>query len=330
MKRLKRIVLGMLLVCMPLAVMAKQSFVKRREVQQFVNKMVKEHHFNRKELLVLFDQVKFPEQVIKKSNKPAEAMTWERYRKIFITDRKIKGGVAFWNQYHLDLERAHKKYGVPIEIIVATIGVESAYGENTGKFRVIDTLANLAFNYPRREKFFKSELEEFLLLTRELKLDPLSLMGSYAGAIGQPQFMPSSYRRYAVDFSGNHHVDLVKNEVDVIGSVGNFYKHHGWHRGDPIASPANIVGNQFYKAMSDSRHPKLTLSDLHNYGVAPRKVYHNNYKANLISLTNNNIEYFWVTFDNFYVIKRYNPSTFYAMAVFQLADAIKKAKVSAG
>ncbi len=300
------------------------AFLKRHEVQVFIDEMVSQHGFKRKDLSDIFMQVTFPKQVIKKSNKPAEAMTWERYKSIVVSDRKVKGGIAFWKKYKKDLVRAHKKYGVPIEVIVATIGVESAYGQNTGKYRVIDSLTNLAFNYPRREKFFKSELKEYLLLTKEMKLDPLELMGSYAGAIGQPQFMPSSYRRYAVDFSGKHYIDLVHNEVDVIGSIGNFYNRHGWHRGDPIASPAGISGNQFYKAMSSSRHPKLTLSDLQHYGVIPEKHYFNNYKANLISLKINKIDNFWVTFDNFYAIKRYNPSTYYAMAIFQLSQKIKK------
>lgn len=303
------------------------NFIKRTDVQQYIDELVTKHHFTRADMIDLFRQVQFPEKVITSVSKPAEEMTWERYRNLLVTEQNIHDGVSFWRKHQQHLERAQQLYGVPINLIVATIGIESRYGENAGKFRVIDSLTNLAFNYPRRAKFFKNELTEFLLLSRELNLDPLSLMGSYAGAIGQPQFMPSNYRRYAVDFSGMHHVDLVNNPVDVIGSIANFYSKHGWKKGEPIAVLATLPHQQQpYKVLPTNNHQDMTITTFKSYGIAPTQPVDDALKARIVMLDFANSSQIWLTFNNFSVIKKYNPSTFYAMAVHQLAQAITEEK----
>lgn len=278
------------------------GFSHNPQTQVFINLMVKKHHFNKTQLEYLFSQIKVRPKVIQHVKAPVENNPWYAYRKLYVTNERIAGGVKFWQRYHKTLARAQKVYGVPASVIVATIGVESLYGRVTGKYPVIDALANLAFGSDSRPAYFRKELEDFLLLTREQHLNPLKVMGSYAGAIGQPQFMPSSYRHYAVNFSGKAGIDLMNDEVDVIGSVANYYKKMGWEAGQAIVVPATTRNGKLV--------PSLKIST---------KIH-----KQLIELKNRNNTEYWYALPNFYAIKRYNHSTMYAMAVYQLSFYISK------
>lgn len=255
---------------------------------------------------------------------PSERNPWYNYRTLYLTQDRIKNGVAFWDKYQAALTKAENTYGVPANIIVATIGIESDYGQYKGRYPVIDALVNLAFGDTYRRAYFRQELEEFLLLTREQHLNPLKVMGSYAGAIGQPQFMPSSYRYYAVNFSGHSTIDLSNDEIDVIGSIANFYKQHGWRNNQPIAIPDLIGGGEFKKSLMKSRD--ITLSDLIAVGMVMDSKFLNDKKTRTIVLRGKHENEFWLTFHNFNVIMQYNPSSVYAMAVYQLGYYITSAR----
>jgi membrane-bound lytic murein transglycosylase B len=304
---------------------ADEAFVHRKDVQEFIQSMVKKDGFKEQTLNELFAQVKIRPQVISQIRKPLEKEPWLLYQMLFVNEWRISHGVEFWEKYKDALERAEKTYGVPASIIVATIGIETRYGQKTGEHRVIDALTNIAFSDSTRTKFFRKELREFLLLTREQNLDPLKVMGSYAGAIGQPQFMPSSYRHYAVNFSGSGKIDLMNDEVDVIGSIANYYAKHGWRDQHPVAVQASVMSNRYNFMMRD-RDPKLAfkVQDLSRYGIVPKvKIAHEDLKVKLIELDNRYSKEYWLGFPNFDVIKRYNQSDLYAMAVYQLSYYIK-------
>jgi membrane-bound lytic murein transglycosylase B len=305
-------------------VYADDHFTQRSDVQAFIEQMVKKHGFKKSELLRLFSEVKVRPQVMRHINKPLEKEPWHTYQVAFVNEWRIQHGVQFWNKYANTLKRAEKIYGVPASIIVATIGIETKYGERTGEYRVMDSLSNIGFSNSPRASFFRKELEQFLLLTREQHVDPLKIMGSYAGAIGQPQFMPSSYRYYAVNFSNSGSIDLMHDEVDVIGSIANYYSKHGWKQNQPIAVQAVIVGNRFTDALQNNKMTQpATITELARYGVTPKyKVQHDDLKARVIELQNRSNKEYWLGFHNFGVIKRYNPSDLYAMAVYQLSAHI--------
>lgn len=318
-KIVSRMCLVFLLVT-PLAY-ADINFVQRDDVQAFILKMVKKHGFNKNQLLALFNDVKIRPQVIRHVNKPLEKEPWRLYQMLFVNEWRIQHGVEFWDKYAAALESAEEIYGVPASIIVATIGIETKYGQKIGDYRVMDSLTNLAFSDSSRAAFFRKELEEFLLLTREQQLDPLKIMGSYAGAIGQPQFMPSSYRYYAVNFSRSGKTDLVNNEIDVIGSIANYYKLHGWKLNEPIAVQAIMIGERYNYLMRDTKiNQFLSMTELSKYGILPKyKVPQSDLKVKIIELDNRYSKEYWLGFRNFDVIKRYNASDLYAMAVFQLS-----------
>lgn len=302
-------------------------FVARPEVQTFIKDMVNKHHFQEKELIALFNQIKIRPTVIKKIRSPLENHSWNTYQMLFVTEWRVRNGVAFWNQYHDALSSVEKKYGVPASIIVATIGVETKYGLHTGEYPVIDALANIGFSNSPRAPFFRRELEEFLLLTREQHLDPLKVMGSYAGAIGQPQFMPSSYRRYAVSFAGHSKIDLSNNELDIIASIANYYKLHGWQTDEPVAVPASLVNKHYQFFFGKKNELKMiSRSTLAEYGIDPNKIIANNTQYKIIQLQSFWGDEYWLGFHNFDVIKRYNSSDLYAMAVFQLSHYISTVK----
>ncbi len=306
---LRRILLFFcLVILLPQASLA--NFADRPEVKNFIAQMVHKHHFVKSQLVTLFNQVKIKPVIIRSVKAPLEQKPWYLYQLLFVTQWRIHEGVAFWNKYHDALERAEKIYGVPPSIIVATIGVETKYGKNTGEHRVIDALSNIAFSESPRAPFFRHELEEFLLLTREQHVDPLKIMGSYAGAIGQPQFMPSSYREYAVHFAGNPKVDLTHNAVDVIGSVANYYHKHGWMNGEPVAVKARTQPQPF-GFLTHMQPSRPSVPDG---------------KTKLIELQGYFGKEYWLGYPNFDVIKRYNPSNLYAMAVYQLSCDISTLK----
>ncbi len=289
-------------------------------IPEFIDEMVSKHHFARSELVNLFAEAQHRPSIIDAITRPATKKPWSDYRAVFVNPQRVKAGVAWAQQYRSVLQRAEQQYGVPQEVIVALIGVETLYGKNMGSYRVLDALTTLAFDYPKRAPFFRSELENYLLLTRELQLDRLELKGSYAGAIGIPQFMPSSYRKYAIDFNGNHRVDLRNEMEDAIGSVANYLHKYGWKRDEPIAAraragrvPADLIENKTVQ----------TLVAWAKLEVHSEEAVAFDRNARLMRFNLWDEDQFWLGFNNFDVITRYNTSDYYAMAVFQLAEALR-------
>ncbi|MCW5590160.1 MAG: lytic murein transglycosylase B [Legionellales bacterium] len=297
----------------------------KTQIQQFIQEMVTEHHFNRQELTQLFAKVNYLPQVINNITRPYETKPWYIYRQNFLTPKKIQEGVAFWRAHQATLNKVSKEYGVPSNIIVAIIGVESAYGQYKGKYSVLDSLSTLAFAYPPRAKFFRKELKQFLLLTREQKLNPRKITGSYAGAIGWPQFMPSSYRHFAVDYSKKGSADLVNSADDVIASIANYLKLNGWQRDSIVASLVIHPGHSIQRFVTRDRKPTYSLQEILQTGITTHPPVGRDLKANVIGLTKNaeQQQEYWLGFKNFYVIMTYNPSPLYAMAVYQLAEKIQ-------
>lgn len=293
-------------------------------VQKFTGKMVDQHQFAADALAKLFKSVEIKPNIIAAMTRPAEGMPWYKYRKIFMRDSRIQGGVKFWQANQASLKLTAQRYGVPEEIIVAIIGVETLYGERTGGHRVIDALATLAFDYPKRSKFFLSELEQFLLLCREEKINPLEPIGSYAGAMGMPQFMPSSYRHYAVDFEGDMKRDIWHNPADTVASVANYFAKHHWQTGQDIAFVVQANGDKYKQALTKGLSPNMTVKQLQNLGVQVPKQVAAQERVRLLSFEQEYGDDLWIGLNNFYVITRYNHSPLYAMAVFQLSAAIKQ------
>ena len=292
-------------------------------VEHFIDEMVAKHGFQRADLVALFGKVQPRERIIQIMTTPAEGKPWNKYRPIFVNEARVRGGVDFWRANSETLARAESQYGVPAEIIIAIIGVETRYGNNMGSFNVIDALATLAFDYPPRADYFRSELEQFLLLTREEHLDPLTPKGSYAGAMGEAQFMPSSYRKYGIDFDGDGRRDLWHSTADAIGSVANYLSAYGWQRGQPIATPAQVTGNDYLSVLDEKPvKPNRTICDFRVHGVQPLSSIDNNRFASLLRFKTDTGDEFWLSLDNFYVITRYNHSHRYAMAVYQLSQEI--------
>jgi len=292
-------------------------------LQAFIADMAKKHKFDSEYLVKLFSQTKKHQSILDAISRPAEGKPWYDYRPIFITNKRIKGGTKFNDENATILKAAVEKYGVPAEIIVSIIGVETRYGGNTGSYPVIDSLSTLAFAYPPRSKFFKSELKHFLLMTREEKINPLEQTGSYAGAMGMPQFMPSSFREYAVDFDGDGTRNLWTNRYDVIGSISNYFVRHGWKQGQPIVSKVKVYGNRYSKLLSKSLKPKWTQKELLLHGVALPDGLPKGIKGSFMKFDTKNGPEYWVGWNNFYVITRYNHSKLYAMSVYQLSEYIR-------
>jgi len=302
-----------------------QPYSERPEVQAYIGELVQRHGFAEKELTSLFSKLQRVDGVVQLMA-PAQRPPWDEYRAIFLTEARIEGGIAFWKANRRTLARAEQEYGVPAQYIVAIIGVETFYGKNMGRWRVIDALSTLAFDYPSRAPFFRSELEQYLLLARERGLDVFALRGSYAGAIGIPQFMPGSLRRYGVDFNGDGVVDLRGSNADAIGSVGNFLKGHGWRAGEPVIYRAKVVNEDARKYVDGSVTPKHPLKELISAGLElePRPEATESLGV-LLALGDEHR----VGLHNFWVITRYNRSAFYATAVSDLAAALAE-RQSAG
>jgi membrane-bound lytic murein transglycosylase B len=294
----------------------------------FILDMEQKHGFSRAELQRLFDEATLQPSILQAIARPAESKPWYQYRNIFLTRDRIDGGLAFWQANAPKLEEAWRRFGVEPEIIVAIIGVETAYGRNTGKYRVIDALATLGFNYPKRATFFRNELENYLLLARSQHFDPLVLTGSYAGAMGLPQFMPSSYRSYAVDFDDDTTIDIWNNPTDAIGSVGNYLREHGWTTGAPITVSARVSGSGYQSLLGTGVKPRIPVSEMRDLGVEAAAPVEGDPKAALVELQAEYAMEYWLGFNNFYVITRYNTSPLYAMAVYQLAQALRDAHVA--
>ena len=306
--------------------LAHASYAARAEVEAFVDDLAQRHGFVKAELRRVFAKAQRVDPVLEAIAKPAERVrSWDDYRALLITERRITEGVEFWRKNRRTLERAEKKYGVAPEYVVAIIGVETFYGRNTGNWRVVDALTTLAFDYPPRAGFFRSELENYLLMVREAGWDVFSVRGSYAGAIGIPQFMPSSARRYAVDFDRNGHIDLQKSRPDAIGSVANFLKQHGWQRDADVAVQARVAGDAWREFVSGRFEPKHSLTELRSAGVEFDSPEPAGASAALVELSNlERPSEFRVGLRNFYVITRYNRSALYAAAVTDLAKELRK------
>ncbi len=302
------------------------GYGSRPETQEFITEMVNKHQFEAAELSRIFSQAEKKQKIIDTISRPAEqVLTWGGYRKIFLTQGRIEGGVAFYSKHLEALKAAEERYGVPAEVVTAIIGVETLYGQHKGNYRVMDALATLAFDYPPRAKFFRAELEQFLLLAREQHFEPLELYGSYAGAMGFGQFIASSYRHFAVDFDGDHVADLLNNQVDAIGSVANYLQQHGWERNQDIALP--LAQNSRAAQLKVPQTLKLTtqIGELRQAGLDLDTRNSDDAPARLLRLdADEGLEY-WVVLNNFYAITRYNHSDLYAMAVFQLSREIKEA-----
>lgn len=308
------------------------DFANNPNAQQFIDKMVNKHGFDRQQLQEILSQAKRLDSVLRLMDNQAPTTSvkppsgpngaWLRYRKKFITPDNVQNGVVFWNQYEDALNRAWQVYGVPPEIIVGIIGVETRWGRVMGKTRILDALATLSFNYPRRAEYFSGELETFLLMARDEQDDPLNLKGSFAGAMGYGQFMPSSYKQYAVDFSGDGHINLW-DPVDAIGSVANYFKAHGWVKGDQVA----VMANGQAPGLPNGFKTRYSISQLAAAGLTPQQPLGNHQQASLLRLDVGTGYQYWYGLPNFYTITRYNHSPHYAMAVWQLGQAVALARV---
>ena len=294
----------------------------KHAVDEFIQHMVETHQFNAGELHDVFKQAKRSQRVLDAISRPAEALPWYKYRQLFVRQDRIENGRAFLGRYGGLLQKAESEYGVPAQIITAIIGVETSYGANKGNDRVIDALSTLAFHYPQRGDFFRGELEQYLLLTREQNVEPLSLKGSYAGAMGMPQFIPSSYRHYAIDFDGDGKTDIWNNPADAIGSVANYFKQHGWQPGGKVAVPGQAINSQYKKLVTNDLEPSVNVEQLYENGILPGEEIAPGTRVKIISLEGADSEEIWLGLDNFYVITRYNHSKLYAMAVYQLSEKI--------
>lgn len=331
MRYLISVFLSSLLISFPLFSFAndENDYLSRPEFQELVKKLEKEPNLSKERLEKLFSTVKRQDSILEAIAKPAEkTKTWAEYRPIFVNQKRINGGVEFWNKYRDTLIRAEKEYGVAPEIIVAIIGVETRYGQQKGRYRVLDSLSTLAFDYPPRSKFFLQELEQYLLLEKDAGIDIENTLGSYAGAMGYGQFIPSSYHHYAVDFDGDGKIDIIDNPVDAIGSVANYFKRHGWEDGEAIASRAYIDKDTLDKESlekmidRDEMKPEFRIKDFSKAGLLTDDSISEKEKVTAYKLSGQEDEY-WLCLNNFYVITRYNHSRLYAMSVYQLGEMIK-------
>jgi membrane-bound lytic murein transglycosylase B len=296
----------------------------RADVAAFVERMAEETVYEAAELVELFGAVEKQSHLFALLDKPAEKeLEWYQYRRIFIKDKRIDRGVEFWKKHERLLAEVSEKTGVPVEIIVAIIGVESFYGVYRGKDPVFDSLVTLAFDYPRRAKFFASELEQFLLLAKEQGFEARALRGSYAGAMGMPQFISSSYRAYAVDFDGDGQVNLFDSVADITGSVANYFVSHGWKRDGRVARPLVAIEDNSISQLEEGVKPKYRWQELKQSGLVSDFEIDDEALVALIRLQQSSHPEYWAGFHNFYVITRYNHSELYAMAVYQLAKLIR-------
>lgn len=306
---------------------ADAALLARPDVQRYIDEQVATGEFARPDLEALFANVELKPSIITALDKPSTSRPWYQFHPNFLTSKMVDGGVAFWTQHAALLNKVEARYGVPPEMVVAILGIETRYGGNTGSFRVADALTTIGFDYPRRAAYFRGKLTEFLKLAKEEGKNPLLLKGSYAGAMGWPQFMPSSYRKWAVDFDGDGKRDIWSSPADVTGSIGNYFKLHGWQKGDDVVIPADVVpGPQIDKLVSDKFNLHYTVGELKKMGVIPRAEVADNVPAVLFPLevAPGEVQY-WLGLGNFYTITRYNRSTLYAKVAQELAEQIREA-----
>jgi membrane-bound lytic murein transglycosylase B len=313
------------------------NFTQWQAVDGFIDEMSLDHGFERDALISLFRQIHYLDSVVKLINPPpvGTVKNWSAYRARFIEQRRLTAGTKFWNRYATELERAQQEFGVPAEIIVGVLGVETMYGQATGKYRVLDALTTLAFAYPEtanrqpRMAYFRNELKQALLFARESNIDPLSLNGSFAGAIGWPQFMPGSIRRYAVDFDGDGKIDLRNSAVDAIGSIASFLSQHGWQRDQPLVFPVQVIADRPWPSLiGKSLEAKFSRDELRLAGVIVPDDVPNSHPYGLFDLEDGShpTRYLLGT-QNFFAITHYNRSYYYAMAVIELGQAISRHRI---
>jgi membrane-bound lytic murein transglycosylase B len=297
---------------------------------EFVQRASSEYDLPESEVRALLAKAEYKQSIVDAISRPAEGKPWHQYRKIFLTDRRLSQGVKFWKENKELIAKASKQFGVDEEVIVAIIGVETSYGRNTGGYRTIDALVTLGFYYPQnlssdRSPFFSKELMNYMQLANEENLPADEITGSYAGAMGMGQFMPSSYREYAVDFDGDGSRDLWRSTPDVVGSVANYLSRHGWQTGKPVTHRARASQDAAFDMISSNLKPTLTVAEWQKKGFSSSSELAPDLPAAVLKLVEKDRNSYWLTFKNFYVITRYNRSPRYAMAVYQLSQEIKQA-----
>ncbi|HEX8013104.1 MAG TPA: lytic murein transglycosylase B [Casimicrobiaceae bacterium] len=308
---------------------AAAGYAQRPELASFIERMSAEHGFSARSLRRLFAQVRYQPQVVAAMTRPVVSPPkYYEFAARFLDPERVEAGMEFWRAHAAALERAQRAFGVPPEIIVAILGVETYYGRNVGSYRVLDALTTLAFDYPRRAEFFRGELEQFLLLAREQGISPLAPKGSYAGAIGLPQFMPGSIRAYALDFDDDGRIDLANDADDAIGSVAHYLARHGWREGQPIMTPARL----------DAEDPDAILRRFDSGIATPRSLaawtrdgitgftFPDDLASDpvaLLMLESESGPTYWLVFANWHVLTRYNNSRLYASVVWQLAQSLR-------
>lgn len=302
---------------------ALAAYDKHERTEEFIQEAVAEYQLDAKEIRYWLAQAEKLNSVLEAMDRPAEkVLEWDKYQDIFLTKQRINDGKKFLQQHADILAQAQQQYGVDKHIIAAIIGVETFYGTRQGNYRVLDSLATLAFDYPKRPLFWR-ELKAFFALTRDEQLDPSNIKGSYAGAMGYGQFIPTSYLSYAVDGDGDGKRDLWGNPQDAIFSVANYFKRHGWKQGEPVTQRVRVRGNLYEEAINDSLKPKWTAAQLIEKGVTPTQEIAADKPASLVLLQGKHGAEFWLGEYNYYVITRYNHSRLYAMAVYQLSEALR-------
>lgn len=307
------------------SIAAATDYSDHPQAKAFVDKMVTEHKFERTYVQALIDGAVRKQAILDAISRPAEkTKTWSQYRKIFVTKTRTRQGKEFMKTYAKALARAEREFGVSAAMISAVIGIETRYGRNAGSYRVLDALATLGFDYPPRGKFFSKQLEEYLLLVREQQFDPTAVKGSYAGAMGYGQFIPSSYRHYAIDFDGDGIADIINNPVDAIGSVANYFKVHGWQPDQPVAYTATVTAEHNPDIANQKLKPQYTVAELQAQGYQSSVAIDPEQMATIMRLQGDQGIEYWLGLKNFYVITRYNHSKLYAMAVYQLTQQLKQ------
>jgi len=308
------------------------SFAAEQEVgygehpkaRQFVDKMVAKHGLDRVYVQGLMQNAQRKQKILDAIARPAEkTLLWKKYRTIFVTETRAAQGRVFMAEHAAALARAERDFGVPKEIVAAVIGVETRYGHFKGRYRVLDALTTLGFDYPPRAAFFTKQLEHYLLLVQEQGFDASAVKGSYAGAMGFGQFIPSSYRDYAIDFDGDGIADIVDNITDAIGSVANYFKSHGWRPGEAVVSAATVAADYNSTLANKTLKPAFTTDQLRDLGYRPSQPLAQDARVALFRLEGAKGSEHWLGLQNFYVITRYNHSRLYAMAVYQLSEALR-------
>lgn len=300
---------------------AADSYAEHPQADAFVQELV-EAGFDADEVRDRLRSAEKQQSILDAIARPAEAKPWFEYRPIFVNRERIELGAVYWDEHEAILERVEQELGVDPRVIVAIVGVETRYGRHAGRYRVLDALATLGFDYPPRADFFRKELREFFLLSREEGIDMADALGSYAGAMGHGQFIPSSYRHYAVDFDDDGQRNLWHSPEDILGSVGNYLHVHGWEPGAPVAVRARVEGKAHQSLLEAGIKPSIAAGQLDEYGVSPETGIDPDTRVGLIALETADGREYWVVFNNFHVITRYNRSPLYAMAVHQLSRAI--------